>query len=191
MEHYKSIVFCIAIYPISKMQILLNSDPEIFRPKIQKEFSKLFQNSESMGINIEKGIFNYAIQEATYRQIIKKWKNPMFCEIYTSRLKTIMINIMKNKDLAQQIQSGEITPKSLAFMTHQELCPEKWRDRIEAKIKRERSKLNTNTEAMTDMFTCGKCKSKKCTYYEMQTRSADEPATIFVTCLDCGKHWKN
>ena len=40
-------------------------------------------------------------------------------------------------------------------------------------------------------FTCSKCKSKKCTYYEMQTRSADEPATIFITCLDCGKNWRN
>ena len=46
-------------------------------------------------------------------------------------------------------------------------------------------------EAMTDQFKCGRCKQRKCTYYELQTRSADEPATIFVTCLDCGKNWKS
>ena len=27
----------------------------------------------------------------------------------------------------------------------------------------------------TDMFLCGRCKQRKCTYFQMQTRSADEP----------------
>lgn len=40
------------------------------------------------------------------------------------------------------------------------------------------------------MFQCGKCKSKKTHYYQMQTRSADEPMTTFVTCLECGNRWK-
>jgi DNA-directed RNA polymerase subunit M/transcription elongation factor TFIIS len=75
-------------------------------------------------------------------------------------------------------------------MTHQELNPEHWKEYIERKIKRDSSKYTTNIEASTDMFTCKKCKSKKCTYYELQTRSADEPTTVFITCLDCGKHWK-
>ena len=52
------------------------------------------------------------------------------------------------------------------------------------------NKYDTQLVARTDMFTCGKCKSKRCTYYTMQTRSADEPETIFITCLDCGKNWK-
>lgn len=29
-------------------------------------------------------------------------------------------------------------------------------------------------KAETDMFECGKCKKRKATYYQMQTRSADE-----------------
>ena len=76
-------------------------------------------------------------------------------------------------------------------MTHQEFRPEHWSALIQQKIKRDAAKYTMNIEASTDMFTCKKCKSKKCTYYEVQTRSADEPATIFVTCLDCGKHWKS
>ena len=71
----------------------------------------------------------------------------------------------------------------------------KW---VKAEIKRnnsvdkdDASKYDDNIQASTNMYTCRKCKSTRCTYYEMQTRSADEPATIFVTCLDCGKHWRS
>ena len=102
------------------------------------------------------------------------------------RLRSKYINL-KNKDLLIQLKTGEITPQSLAFMTHQEMNPSRWKKLIEDKIKRDDSKYNVNMEASTDMFTCKKCKSKRCTYYELQTRSADEPATIFVTC---GKNMK-
>ena len=39
-------------------------------------------------------------------------------------------------------------------------------------------------------FKCHKCRSTKCTFYALQTRSSDEPMTLFVTCLNCGKNWK-
>jgi DNA-directed RNA polymerase subunit M/transcription elongation factor TFIIS len=45
-------------------------------------------------------------------------------------------------------------------------------------------------EKYEGMFKCGKCKSKKTTYYQMQTRSADEPMTTYVTCMDCDAKWK-
>jgi DNA-directed RNA polymerase subunit M/transcription elongation factor TFIIS len=76
-------------------------------------------------------------------------------------------------------------------MTHQEINPKQWKEWIDKKIQRDASKFNDNIQASTDMYTCKKCRSTRCTYYEMQTRSADEPATIFVTCLDCGKHFRS
>ena len=42
----------------------------------------------------------------------------------------------------------------------------------------------------TDMYQCSKCKNRKCTVSMAQTRSADEPMTIFVTCQVCGKTFK-
>uniref|UniRef100_H3AB23 Transcription elongation factor n=1 Tax=Latimeria chalumnae TaxID=7897 RepID=H3AB23_LATCH len=42
----------------------------------------------------------------------------------------------------------------------------------------------------TDLFTCGKCKKKNCTYTQVQIRSADEPMTTFVVCNECGNRWK-
>ena len=41
------------------------------------------------------------------------------------------------------------------------------------------------------MERCSRCKKKtNCDYYQLQTRSADEPMTTFVTCLECNKQWK-
>ena len=35
------------------------------------------------------------------------------------------------------------------------------------------------------MYKCPKCGSRKVTNFAMQTRSADEPMTVFCTCLKC------
>jgi len=165
--------------------------PEKFRINIRSKLSeKIGQSYIKIATNLEKAIFNYAIKEATQKKIIKKWENPHFKQLYVDRLRTI-VNNLRNSEILQQLQSDELKPQTFAFMTHQEMNPARWSSLIQQKIKRDASKFNTNIEASTDMFTCKKCKSKKCTYYELQTRSADEPATIFVTCLDCGKHWKS
>ena len=172
------------------MTTLFNiQSPDLFRENIRKKLTNIL-GQDNLAINLEKGIYNYAIKEANSKKIVKKWENSHFSQLYLDRLRSIYINI-KNKDLLDQIKSGEITPQSLAFMTHQEMNPQQWHSLIEKKMKRDASKFNTNIQASTDMFTCKKCRSKRCTYYELQTRSADEPATIFVTCLDCGKHWKS
>jgi len=169
------------------MYTIANADK--FRKNIRAKLDPILEN-DKLSQNLEIGIYNYAIKEANSRKIIKKWDNPHFAQLYLDRLRSIYVNL-KNTEILQQIKSGEIAPQTVAFMTHQELNPERWKTLIDQKIKRDASKFSTNIQASTDMFTCKKCRSKKCTYYELQTRSADEPATIFVTCLDCGKHWKS
>jgi transcription elongation factor S-II len=165
------------------------ANPETFRKNVQSNLNATI-NDEKTSTNLEKGVYNYAIKEANNRKIIKKWENPYFAQLYIDRLRTIYVNL-KNTELLAQIKNGEIPPQQLAFMTHQEMNPNHWRTMIELKIKRDANKYTNNIQASTDMFTCKKCRSKRCTYYELQTRSADEPATIFVTCLDCGKNWKS
>lgn len=169
---------------------LTDQDPKTFRYNFVNSI-KTQLNVDNIALNIEKGVFNYTIRECTFRQIVKKWKNPQFCEIYLCRLRSLLKNLKMVPELLEQVKTKQITPDVLALMTHQEMCPEHWKERIERKIKVDQSHFKTNIEASTDMFTCKKCKSKKCTFYEMQTRSADEPATIFITCLDCGKSWRN
>jgi transcription elongation factor S-II len=171
------------------MSIIVIKDPPNFRLNISKKLNSILQNEKDSS-NLEKGIFNFALKEASSRKVVKKWDNPFFVQIYKDRLRTIYLNLRDNTEIISQIKEGKIQPHIVAFMTHQELKPEKWAELIEAKIKRDKNKYEDNMEASTDSFTCRRCKSNKCTYYQMQTRSADEPMTTFVTCLECGQRWK-
>ena len=160
---------------------------ELFRSNIRAKINEKL-NNEKHSSNLEKGIFNYALKEADQRKIVKKWDNKHFVQIYLDRLRSIYTNL--SDSIIEQISNGTVKAHVIAFMTHQELNPDKWTKLIEAKAKRDANKFETNIAAATDTFTCRKCKSNQCTYYQMQTRSADEPMTCYVNCLMCGNRWK-
>ncbi len=162
-------------------------NPELFRSNIRKKIDEKLQNEKNSS-NLEKGIFNYALKEADQRKIVKKWDNKYFVQIYIDRLRTIYTNL--NDTIIEQITSGAVKPHVVAFMTHQELNPDKWAPLIDAKSKRDANKFETNIAAATDTFTCRKCKGNQCTYYQLQTRSADEPMSVYVSCCNCGNRWK-
>jgi len=163
---------------------------ENVRAKLQAKLASLLETVDSKAAgNMEKGVFNYTIKECSHRRLVKKWENPAFVQIYSDRLRSIFNNI-ERPTVVEGLKSGEILPQNIAFMTHQEFQPDKWNPLIEMKTKRDASKCDKKVGASTDMFKCSRCQSKNCTYYEMQTRSADEPATIFITCLTCDKHWR-
>ena len=146
-------------------------------------------NKEKHANNLEKGIYNWAVKEATNKRVVKKWDNQFFVQIYLDHLRSVYTNL-NNEKLLQMLISGEIKSHEIAFMTHLELLPEKWDELIRIKSIRDKNKFEQNIEANTDLFTCRKCYSKRCTYMQMQCRSADESMTIFITCLDCGSRMK-
>lgn len=164
-------------------------EPEVFRQNLVNKLNNVINNIE-ISRNLENGILDYASKEANILKIIIKWENPHFAQLYIDRMRSVYMNL-KNEQLLKRLVDGEIKAETLAHMTHQEMNPEHWKVLIDKKMKRDANKYTNNAQASTDMFTCRKCKSKRCTYYELQTRSADEPATIFITCLDCGKNWKS
>uniref|UniRef100_A0A6C0EXR9 TFIIS-type domain-containing protein n=1 Tax=viral metagenome TaxID=1070528 RepID=A0A6C0EXR9_9ZZZZ len=164
------------------------SDPEAFRSKITSTI-QLFVKDEIMSRNIEKGIYNKTIDTANYYKIIKKWENKFFVMLYIDKFKMIYFNL-KNPEFLKRVLDKTFKTTELAFKSHQELYPEKWAQLIEDKKLRLENKYFPKIEASTDNFNCRKCKTNKCTYYQLQTRSADEPMTTYVTCLDCGIRWK-
>ena len=163
-------------------------DSDDFRKNVKIKLQMFMSENDSE--NLEKGIFNSSLKQANYLNVIKKWDNPYFTQLYVDKLRSIYMNLINNKELCKKIKKKHFKVHELAFMSHQQIQPDKWNDLIQLKKIRDKNKYEPVLEASTDDFTCRKCKSKKCTYYQLQTRSADEPMTTFVTCLDCGNRWK-
>jgi len=164
------------------------NEPAKFRSFTCKTFTEYM--SENEADDLEKGIYNYTIRESKKRQIVRKWDNPFFCQLYIDKFRTIYTNIKAHPNIIELIAQGNIKPHDIAFMSHQEMAPDMWKELLEAKMKRDNTKYEENLAAATEDFKCFKCKKNKCTYYQLQTRSADEPMTTFVTCLNCGNRWK-
>lgn len=156
---------------------------------------------EKCGLNlvsaqqIEMSIFNYAIGQSLKTYIFAHWDNTVFVSIYLNKAKSIISNMcvhfgVNNAQLRNYIDKKKINLLEIADLSYAELWPENWQSIRDEKMKIEQMRKEAIQARATDMFKCPKCKKCNCTYYELQTRSADEPMTIFITCLECGLKWK-
>lgn len=100
---------------------------------------------------------------------------------YKAKFRQLHFNLKddKNPDLRRRVLEGTILPDVLITLAPEELASDLKREENQ-KI-RERKLFDAAPsaakQATTDQFQCGKCRQRKCTYYQMQTRSADEPMT--------------
>ena len=146
--------------------------------------------------NIEKSIYNWTIRKIKAADDIPSWENKRFRENYKYKALSIKANIVnKNSNLKERILSGHVITRTIANLTPDQLhITGLWaktiqsRDNIQLRADMALCLMHTKKHGL---FKCSKCKSQKTTYYEMQTRSADEPMTAFIQCLDCGKRWKS
>ena len=97
---------------------------------------------------------------------------------------------VKNDKLIERIKSGSLNPYKVGGLRPHELFPEHWANIINSKEKKDKMAYEIRTEHMVKgLYKCGKCKNDRITYYQLQTRSADEPITTFCSC-QCGHRWK-
>ncbi|KAK9394690.1 transcription elongation factor A protein 3 [Crotalus adamanteus] len=113
---------------------------------------------------------------------------------YRNRVRSRISNLKdpKNPGLRRNVLCGTILPALIAKMTAEEMASDELKELRNAMTQeaiREHQMAKTGGTA-TDLFQCGKCKKKNCTYNQVQTRSADEPMTTFVLCNECGNRWK-
>lgn len=113
---------------------------------------------------------------------------------YKAKFRSKYLNLKdrQNPQLRSILLQGAITPEHFAAMTPADMASEERKagDRVLQEENLKNTKAAQDTSAETDQFKCGRCKQRKCKYYQLQTRSADEPMTTFVTCINCNNRWK-
>ena len=157
-------------------------------------FNKIIQNDKKSR-QMEKDIYNSCLKYAGENNIIKSWENNIFKSLYLSRIRSIYTNLksdsyLGNKTFKDKILNDELDSKKISSISKYDIYPEVWSELLSKLAEKDKLKYSFKPEAMTDMFKCRRCGSRSCSYYEFQTRSADEPMTQFITCLDCNNNWK-
>lgn len=181
-----------------KEEITLNSEAESNKLRIACLNSLNFLENKFSQDDIkllEKSIFEAAYHYAQKNYIARSWKSPVFIEIYRQIIRSVVSNIhpdspVKNPRLLNRVLEGEFKLHEIPSMSPYDMYPEKWFSLKDKLLQREQKILEGNKSRATDQFKCRRCNKRECTYYELQTRSADEPMTIFITCLNCGKEWR-
>ena len=166
------------------------------RDVVITNFMELIEN-EDIVKELEDSILHAVTDESIKEGIEIDWGNRNFWNMYRNRAVSLFENLrgsnsyVKNtENWLQKLKEGEISPRNLVQLNAVDLCPLRWRDVMNRVIESEK-KLYSKNESASIIMWCSGCKKKtKCDYYQMQTRSADEPMTTFVTCLECDRQWK-
>ncbi|KAF9412869.1 RNA polymerase II elongation factor [Podila epigama] len=113
---------------------------------------------------------------------------------YKAKIRSFFMNLRdkNNPKLREAVVDGDVAVEEFCEYTTQDMASAeaKARDIALHQENMFAAKGAEEQQAETDMFKCGKCKGRKTRYYQMQTRSADEPMTTFVTCITCNNRWK-
>lgn len=123
---------------------------------------------------------------------------------YVGKFRQLSFNLKKNRALRERLVHGEMMGEELIKLTSEELATaerkkqnEKLRDdafqrsRLDwAEANEDKINKQCGIENPEGLFKCGRCKSTKTSNTQKQTRSADEPMTVFVHCRNCGNRWK-
>ena len=160
---------------------------------ITKQLGKILK--PSVQIKLEEIILAVSIKDAKAKYVNKHFDNNLFQICYMSAARRILSNLnqdsyVKNTHLITRILQGHLSIEHLADMDVTDYAPSIYGPLREQMNLREQHLLEGNKAMATDLFKCGRCHKRECTYYELQTRSADEPMTKFITCVNCGSHWK-
>ena len=130
---------------------------------------------------IESAILNRCVSDAQSWFVDIDWDTLAFREMYRTRA----IELFPYRALADTMgATGFVNSSPVDY------APDRWRDILQVVLEKDKAKYSKKVTANIEMF-CRSCKKKsKCDYYQVQTRSADEPMTTFVTCLECDTRWK-
>lgn len=161
------------------------------------KFADVFPGKPVKAKHAEIGVYNWTVEHTIGKRFMHKgkyeteqpsWENPLFRQRYKQRLLSVLFNLKQNPDLLKRIKAQD-----LEGLTPGQIWPDGPLGQAERKIRERevaielaKAKMEAEYEGI---LKCPKCKSNKTSYFQMQTRSADEPMTTYAECL-CGNKWK-
>ncbi len=151
------------------------------RDEVVHKLSKYF--GPDISLDIEKSIYNFSLEYAENNN------TPFLLEnIYLSKADELQClltgeNLQK---IIKVINDKKIDAKKIAYMRQNDLNLLVSNKNYVDIIKKRELNMMLNEKKGSTAFECKKCKKRKCSIVEKQTRAADEPATQFITCLECG-----
>ena len=166
------------------------------RDKVVENFTELMEDRE-LAVEFEDCLLHFISDEALRDSIDVDWSNKVFWNKYRNQAVHLYENLKGDKSYVsnemgwlEKIKSKDITSKEFIELSPSDICPSRWKKHIESTLESEK-KLYSHKKATAIIMHCSRCKKKSnCDYYLLQTRSADEPMTTFVTCLECDHRWK-
>lgn len=165
-----------------------HAEHSINRTLNQIKLSNILNNID-IALKIELSIFEYSLIYC----LNSKYDKNYIKAVYDDKFNFIFTNLdennirINNKSFKKNILSGVINPSYVAFLSPQQIHPEKWAYLIK---KRKYKEQRENNIAYSDAYKCYKCGESKSKITQAQTRSADEPMTTFVVCLVCHNTFK-
>lgn len=174
LEHMDFVTEQSKCIPLKRLN---NMQKQIERSKSIGELNTVIKNI-IYAMEIEAGIFEYCLVYIVENCL----DDIMFRSTYQYKIDDIIKNIKMNPEILEHISRKELKPCMLAYLKPSQLFPEKWDKLLAKKQLKEKTENNLPT---TDLYKCYKCDQRRCTLRFLQTRSSDEPMTIFVTCCNC------
>lgn len=147
-----------------------------------------------MALNIERGIFNYAIKHYQYntkRIILKCWNFVFEIHYYLQKASSIYYNLKEDNNtfLIKSLFDRVYSEFDIMNLDYKERDPIFWKT-VSENTKLDNMKFVPKEEIPANgLFTCFKCKSTQTTYYQIQQRACDESPSTYVRCV-CGNRWK-
>lgn len=144
-------------------------------------------------IQIEEGLKDFVVRHLSVVECVKdmEWtsvRNSSLLELYTFKVCVFLKALEKYPDAVKIIKNIGIDDIKVSVQKNPfdlfESCA--WSTE---KDKSESFEKKMQYRKTTDVYKCKNCKKRKTLVREMQTRSADEPATLFIECANCQYTW--
>jgi len=177
--------------PIKKSAPTVREEKDTVRSKIQTRLGSQIASRAKTAPKEEIDELAYEIETALYNRFPKGSQK----EEYKAKFLELSASIRhsKNQWLVDDLVNGNIPPKQFVEMTEEELqSPEERERRLAIHKQMMQDTMAAQPQGTkTDMFFCGKCKKSEVVIErQLQTRSADEPMTLYLRCGHCGARWK-